>query len=582
MQHRKIKSVAKVVAPESDELNRKILNTMANISAVVGATLGPGGKQVLIERQEFGVPNVITKDGVTVFRSLGFHDPVAHAIMEAARDASVRTATEAGDGTTTATVLAEAFVRNTYEFCKAHPKVSPQRVVRYMQKLFKEQVEPYVKSLAIPVDNNILLQVAKCSTNGDDELATAIAKCFELVGDDGNVTITEQSGPSGYHVEQLKGYPVGTGYEDCCGKFFTLFVNDRNSSRVYLDKPLFVLYHGVVTDVRTIEPLMQKIGLRWDKDPAAPKNVVLVATGFSDNTVGELALNWSRNDTINVYPLVIPRNIMQSGQMDFLLDLQAITATPIYDPVSRPLQKAELEELGPPLEYFEAFRWRSNIVGQADEALAMARIEEVQAQLSQLEGIAEKTIVQERLGKLTGGIAKLVIYAPTSGELREKRDRAEDAACAWRGAAVHGALPGGGWTLLKTSVMLLKLKKLNEFEKNAIAQVVCPSLEEPVWRLLSNAGYSDEEASDIIDSVFRQKISKNPKVFDIIQGRMVYAKQSGVIDSLPAVLEAIRNSLSIASLLGTLGGAVVFPRDTELERKEAQDNYEWIRNASEG
>jgi chaperonin GroEL len=581
VQHRKVKAVSKVVVPEGETLDRVVLETMKRISSIVGSTLGPGGKQVLIERQEFGVPNLITKDGVTVFRNLGFNDPVAHAVMEAARDASVRTATEAGDGTTTATVLSEAFVRLTHEYCKRNPKISPQRVVRTMEKVFRSLIEPALKSWAMVPDEKLLYAVAKCSANGDTDLADAIRSCFELVGDDGNVTLTEQSGPSGYRVEQLKGYPVATGYEDCCGKFFTVFVNDQTHSRVYLEKPVFILYHGTITEFQTVVPLLEKIGERWGgpSENKGPSNVIIVATGFSDNVIGDLATNWPSKVSLNVYPVVAPRNIMQSGQLDFLQDLQAVTSSTIFDPVTRPLQQGELEDVGNELEYFEAFRWRTNIVGHADPDLVVARVEELQAQLEGEIGIAEKTIVQERVGKLTGGIAKLIIVAPTSGELREKRDRAEDAACAWRGAVKHGALPGGGWGLLKAALHIIEASAESKFIFDIVMSVMVPAMEEPVRRLLQNCGYTYDEVAGRLNDIYGKVDDEDPKVFDALDSNFVLAKDSGVMDSLPAVLEALRNSISIASLLGTLGGTIVFPRDNELERREAQDNYEYMRNA---
>ncbi|WNM70305.1 heat shock protein 60 family chaperone GroEL [Myxococcus phage Mx1] len=586
MQHRKVKSVAKTMVPGGKALDTVILETMKAISDLVGATLGPGGKAVLIERQEFGVPNLITKDGVTVFRSLGFGSAVAHAVMEAARDASIRTATEAGDGTTTATVLSEAFVRKTHEFCKKNPKVSPQRVVRTMEKIFRTYIEPYVKSLAQKPDLKLLRSVALTSANGDVELADAIATAFALVGDDGNVTLSEHSGPSGYAVEQLKGYPSGVGYEECLGRFFSVFVNDQANSRVYMEKPVFVLYNGQVTEMQTLIPLLEKIGERWGGPTVqgGPHNIVVIATGFSDTVVGELAANWGSHGTVNVYPMTAPKNIMPTAQLDFLVDVQAVTGSTVFDPITRPIQQGELSDVGEPLEYFEATRWRSNIVGTNDESLVLARVEEVQAQLASVEGIAERVILQERLGKLTGGIAKLMIFAPTNGELREKRDRAEDAACAWRGAVKHGVLPGGGWTLLKIVEHLNNLsiggvEGWGDLEKDVFLDVMWDSLMEPVWRLLFNGGYSEEESSNIIGRLRGVLDSLRPKVFDVMMGDIVDAERAGVIDSVPAVLEAIRNSLSIASLLGSLGGIVVFPRDTELERSEASENYEWKRNA---
>lgn len=581
------------MVPSGEMLDGLILDTMKTISDLVGATLGPGGKVVGIERQEFGIPDLVTKDGVTVFRNMGFDNPVRHSIMTLARDASVRTASEAGDGTTTATVLSEAFVRLTHAYCKANPKVSPQRVVRTLERLFRKDIEPLVRALAMPVDNKTLRAVAMCSTNGDQELTDAIAQCFNQTGDEGNVTLTEASGPSGYKVEALKGYPLNTGFEDCVKNFFTIFMNDSGNNRVYMEKPLFVLYNGTVMDLANIYPILHKIGLRWEADKSSTRNIVIVANGFSDQVLGDLAQNWPDLNSLNIYPLTTPRNAMISGQIDLLADLSAVTGSRLLDPVSSTAASATLDDIGPPLDYFEATRYRSLVVGHADPDLLMARVEEVEAQIPQAEGEVEVRILNERKGKLTGGIAKLIISAPTSGELREKRDRAEDAACAWRGAVKHGALPGGGWTLLMVAEWMKNeylplapawYKPWARFNKQTeladiITKVVIPALEEPVKRLLSNAGFNKSEVRKTMKKMRKNLGAEAPIIFDALEGEFKAAGESGVIDSLPAVLEALRNSISIAAQLGTLGGTIVFPRDVALEREQAAGAYDYYAAA---
>ncbi len=575
---RKVKSVAKDVYPKTKILEAKVLSTMKIISDIVGRTLGPGGNPVLIERQEFGMPNLITKDGVTVFRSLGFANSVDHAVMEAARDAAVRTATEAGDGTTTATILSEAIVRYTNLYCSKYPKISPQKIVRTIENIFRKYLEPKIRSLAITeITDDLLKSVATCSANGDQELASAVVECFDIVGDDGNVTILEKTGPSGYLVEPLKGYPIaGVGYEDCCRRFFSVFINDKANNRVFLEKPIFLLYYGQINEIQTLLPILIELGDQWNRDKGAPHNVVIVASGgFSESVLGQLTLNWQQSDTMNVFPLLVPRQPVNNGDMHFLEDLQAITASPIYDPINRPIEQAKPEELGPPLEYFEAHRYRSNIVGIADEGLQMARVEEIRQQLKNPEGELESRILNERMGKITGGIAKLTIVGSSAGEVREKRDRADDAACAIRGARRHGCLPGAGWTLVRLANQ--EIPELNDKESSIFNEVLVPALMTPVKRLMSNAGLNDEEVRDRIDICVKNIGTNDTMVWNGVDDVFVDAMEAGIIDSTPAVLEALRNSISIATLLGTLGGVVVFPRDVELERKEATDTMDFLR-----
>ncbi len=578
--NRKVKSVAKTVIPKGDLLEKQILKTMKTISDIVGATLGPGGCPVLIERWEYGLGNVVTKDGVTAFKALGFSGEVEHAIMETARDASVRTAMEAGDGTTTATILAEAIVRYTHQYCKANPKVSSQRVVRYIEKVFRNYIEPFIKDIAIKPEqltDAMVRAVAKCSANGDDELADAIMECFKQAGDDGNITIIEKSGPSGYQVEALKGYPVGIGFEDCVRRFFPKFINDEGNNRVYMEKPRFVLYFGTITEIQTLYPIMEEIGRQWEADKTVSPNVVVVACGFSESVLGHLTSNWVNDQTLNIFPLTIPKSPINNGEMHFLQDIQGVTGSTIFDPIGRPIEKGKLDDIGQPIEYFESHRYRSNLIGFADEGLLMARVEELQLQLQNPEGELEKRLIEERIGKLTGGIAKLTVIGASNGEVKEKRDRAEDAACAVRGARKHGCLPGAGSTLLMLTDYLLDNAGSPGFEDDVVTQVINKALVEPVIRLMTNAGLSKEEMVIRFNEAAMEAGSGT--VWNGIDDTFVDAIESGIMDSTPAVLEAIRNSISIATLLGTLGGVIVFKRDVELERREASDTYGFLKDA---
>jgi len=599
----KVKSVAKNVTVKGPDLDSKVLSTMKRTADIVGATLGPGGNPVLVERQEYGLPSYVTKDGVTVFQSLGFLDPTEHAIMETARDASVRTNSEAGDGTTTATVLSEAIVRLMNEYTKKHPRVSPQFVVRELERCFREDIDPTIKSLSCTAsrDNEegigFLRSVARISTNGDSPLADAVIDCFEISGDQGNVTITETSGPSSYEVEHVDGYSIGTGYEESCGKWYGKFINDPATQRCVLEKPVVVLYHGQINDIGTVRLLMEAVGDAWQTSRGGEEgefngNVILMATGFSDVVLGIFATNFNIPSMLSVFPLVVPKSPMLGGQYELLADISALTGARIFDPIndhpdSLPYLEAQRqgqlkdllhEYLGPGIDRFEAGRYRSNVLGMANEDDVLVRIDELQAQIENAASRLDKMLLEERMAKLSGGIAKLVVRGPSNGELKEKRDRAEDAVCAVRGAISDGFLPGGGWTLLYLAEMLDKRGS------DILSEVLVPALRSPVERLYSNAGLITEEDREEVLKPILTAIRNNAKkhkylVYDVLEGKHVDAYESGLLDSTPAVLEAIRNSLSIASLLGCLGGTIVYARDLELERQEALDNSEWLRNA---
>lgn len=581
MQYQKVKSVAKQVQTRGPGLDRTILSTMKTISDIVGATLGPGGRQVLIERQEHGLPPMVTKDGVTVYRSLGFEGPAEQAIMEASRDASVRTASEAGDGTTTATILSEAIVRLAKQYAEQNRRVSPQRIVRRLERVFRDHIEPSVKALSVKADltttegRSLLRNVAKVSANGDVELADAVMGCFDLVGDDGNVTIAEVNGSSRYEVERIEGYPIMMGYEESCAKFYPKFINDPANQRVLLQRPTFLVYHGRIQDPQSLYNLLSKLGYAFEQGQISP-NVALVATGFSEQVLGYLGMMFPENGALNVFPLLAPQSPFPNGQLDFLLDLCAVTGATLMDPMNLPFEEAQLSHFGK-AETFEAYRFRSNVVGKPNEDLLLLRVDELQTNLARAESQLDTIYLQERIGKLTGGIARLKVVGASNGELKEKRDRAEDAVCAVRGAIKHGCLPGGAWTLLR---LMAVLKDLND---PIVDGVLIPALFEPFKRLLENVGITeanDDEFRAILEPILANLFTTEPVVYDALEGKHVSPFEGGILDSTPAVLEAIRNSLSIASLLGTLGGTVVFKRDLEVERTEARDMANFTRDAN--
>lgn len=586
MQYQRVKSVAKQVTVKGPRLRDQILNTMGTIAEIVGSTLGPGGNAVLIERQELNLPPMVTKDGVTVFRNLGFDDATAHVIMEAARDAAVRTANEAGDGTTTATVLADAIVSRAYRFCEANQKVSPQKVVRKLMACFKDIIEPEVRAKAVKADlstedgRSLLWNVAKISANGDTELADAVLQCYQLVGDEGNVTITEVSGASGYEVEQIEGYPIPVGWDDSCHRYAPKFLNDPANQRCLLEKPAFVVYHGHITEIQSITKLMEAIGAAWQTDESFRHNIVLVATGFSETVLAQLALNFAEQVTINVFPLSVPPSPVPGGQLGVLEDICAVTGATMFDALNKPFDSYEpgLVDIGCNAKVFEANRFRSVILSDPNNVDAqipiLDQVEKLKTQKTQAASILDSQFFDERVGKLTNGIAKLKVTGASNGELRERRDRAEDAICAVRGAIRHGCLPGGGWMLLHLA------HKISLIDDSILNAVLVPALKAPVEKMLANCGFNAEEIGAIRSHIEVPIIeARAALVYDALEHKLVDPYEGGVLDSAPAVLEALRNSMSIASLLGTLCGTVVFKRDHELERQEARETSSFLRDA---
>jgi chaperonin GroEL len=451
-------------------------------------------------------------------------------------------------------------------------------VVRHLERVFTDHIEPTIRQLARKLnpdkeaDAKLLQAVARVSGNGDEDLAKAVMECFAITGDSGNVTIQEMGGPSGYKTEQIKGYSIPMGYDQSCGKWAPVFITNQGTQMVSMEKPLFLLYHGAITEIQTIKLLMEKVGLKWANE-GFNHNVVVAAVGFSDSVLAQLAANFREAGAINVFPLVIPQNIQANSQLAFLQDLQAITGANILDPVNSPAEVAEIEDLGPGVDLFECSRTRASVIGNADEDLLNARIEELEEQLKAPESDYDEIMLRERLAKVSGGIAKLNVIGSSNGETKEKRDRAEDAVCAVRGAIKHGCLPGGAWTLLKLCHSLPRDQITDEILRKALI--------EPFNQLLSNCGIMDAtEAQNVLGPILVALTEDKVLVYDFLEGKHVDPYVDGILDSTPAVLEAIRNSISIASLHGTLGGVVSFARDHDLERSEAQITSQFLRDSN--
>lgn len=569
---RKVKTQTKIFTSDLNYLERKIVQTMDKISGIVGASLGPNGRNILIESELPEIPNKNTKDGVSIFRALGANDPYEHLIIEQTRDAAIRTVNEAGDGTTTATVISAALIKNLFNFCSENRKYSPQRVTRIINKLVKETIIPNINQSSIKIknikDRHFLEKVATVSVNGDTDMSKAVMEAFELTGfsSASHVTIQELSGPSGaYEVKLIEGFPINKGYEESIGKFHAAFINDQSNQRCLLEKPLFILFDGNITDVLQIGDILQSIGERYVSGEMDFKNVVIMAHNFSDSVLTWLAFNFPNPNTINVVPLVTPLDGIANAQLHFLMDVSAFTGAKIFD-MHNPLSEATPEDFGQNVEKIEIYRFRTTIVGEPDELNIESRADEIRKQIAQSESKLEKIILEERVGKLTNGIAQLRIYGSSNGELKEKADRAEDAVCAVRAAINHGCLPGGCRALINQVV------ELNSNQDPIIQKIVIPSLMAPFFKLLDNAGYNDEEVQEILVKLFKDK----DLVFNVETAEFGKAKEIGVFDATLAVTQALTNACSIASVMGTLGGIVCTPRDTDLERQEFLDaqNFE--------
>lgn len=574
MAHRKAKSAPKIFIHDSEELKRIVLKTLRKASSIVSSTMGPGGRNCLLESDYPGLPNKNTKDGVTVLKSLGAIDPYEHLILEQLRDVAQRTATEAGDGTTTATCLAHSITENIFDFCEKNRKYSPQRAARRIQQVTKDILVPYIHSRSIKIDENnqhMLKMVAKISANGDEDMANAVIKAFEEIGygDASHVTIREVSGPSGYKVERIDGFPLPIGLEESMGKIHTAFINDQANQRCYLENPLFILFDGQINDLIMMHDLLDGIGRKYSEGNSDFKNIVVVSHGFSENVLTQLAFNFADPNTMNVFPLVTPMAQFINSQTHLMMDIAAFTGAKVFG-LKEPLSKATVQDLGSGMTSFESYRFRSTIVGDPEPVNIEVRADDLRQMKTHSESLAEQMWLEERLGKITNGIAKLTIYGGSNGELKEAHDRCEDAVCAVRSAITYGALPGG----CRLSIdMAVKLQQ--ELPNGDPArEVLMSSLLSLPHRLLENAGYTEDE----IEEVLAHLLANPEEVYDVENQKYGKAEELGLFDATKAVSESLSNAVSIAAVLGTMGGLVCHPRDDQFERSEARADSEFMRS----
>lgn len=556
------------------KLKAMVLKAMRRASEAVGSSLGPGGLTTIIESDFPGIPNKITKDGVTIYKSLGAVDSYEHLILETARDVAQRTASEAGDGTTTATVLSYALIQNLFAFCEANPKYSPQKAARRIAKVTEDLLLPYIAERSIKIDGenqSLLKMVATISANGDEPMAAAVIQAFEEIGygDASHVTIRELSGKAGFKVERIDGFPIPMGFEESIGKMHTAFINDQANQRCHLESPNFILFDGQVNDIMKFLPILEAIGAKYDETKEEKyKNVVIVAHGFSENVLTNFAFNFQNPNTIKVLPLITPMAQFLNSQLHFLQDLAAFTGARLFG-MKDQISIATLDDLGHNMDYIECYRFRSTVVGDPDSTNVEVRADDLKVMMGQAESEAERIWLQERLGKITNGIAKLTIYGGSNGALKEAHDRCEDAVCAVRAAIGHGCLPGG--TRIAIDLALKLSAEL--LEGDPAREVLMPSLMSLPMRLLENAGHNAEE----IQAVLTRLVNDPEVVYDVANQEFGKAFDLGLFDATRAVTESLSNAVSIASVLGTLGGIVCHPRDSEFERSEARADSDFTR-----
>lgn len=518
-----------------DEEARRALKRGVDIVAkAVKTTLGPRGRNVAIERK-FGSPTV-THDGVTVAKEIELKDPFENLGAQLLKEAATKTNDVAGDGTTTATVLAQAIVNEGLKVVAAG--ANPMLIKRGLDK-GAEAVVAAIRAAAKDVrDRADIAHVASISA-ADPAIGDLIAEVMEKVGKDGVITVEESKGVS-FETEYTEGMQIDRGY------ISGYFITNAERQEAELEDPYILITDRKISSVQDIVPTLEKV-------LQVSKNLVIIAEDIDGEALATLVVNKLRG-TIN--PLGVKAPGFGDRRKAMLQDIAILTGgTVISEEIGRKLDSVTIEDLGRARRVVATKDETTFIEGKGDEAAIRGRIEQIRAQIETTTSDFDREKLQERLAKLSGGVAVIKVGAATEPELKEKKHRVEDALSATRAAVEEGIVPGGGVALINAISALDNIKPANEDERIGI-QILRRALEEPLRTLASNAG---EDGAVIIDTVRRYQREKNDNTYgyNVLTGEFGSMVEQGIIDPAKVTRSAVQNAVSIASMILTTEALVV-------------------------
>ena len=493
------------------------------LANVVKVTLGPRGRNVVIEKK-FGGPTS-TKDGVTVAKEVELEDYLENMGAQMIREVASKTSDVAGDGTTTATVIAQAIIREGLKNVAAG--ANPMDVKRGIDAAVKVVVEElHAQSKELPGKTEIA-QVARISANNDSEIGDLIADAMEKVGKDGVITV-EEAKSTDTSLEVVEGMQFDRGY------LSPYFITDSESMETVLEDVYLLIHDKKISNMKDLLPILEKVS-------QAGKSLLILAEDIEGEALATLVVNKLRG-TIKVCAVKAPG--FGDRRKEMLQDIAVITGgTVISEDQGYKLENATISYLGEAGRVVIDKDNTTIVSGSGEVDMIKARINEIKVQVDKSSSDYDKEKLQERLAKLSGGVAVLNVGAATEIEMKEKKARVEDALHATRAAVEEGIIPGGGVALLRT---LTKLNKLKTTDEQMIGvRIVIRSLEEPVRQIAANAGH--EPSIDV------QKImdGKGDFGFDAHKEEYVNMIGAGVIDPTKVTRVAAENAASIAGLMLT-------------------------------
>ncbi|MFN8064314.1 MAG: chaperonin GroEL [Vicinamibacterales bacterium] len=520
-----------------EQSRQAVLRGVNQLADAVKVTLGPKGRNVVLDKK-FGSPT-ITKDGVTVAKEIDLKDPLENMGAQMVREVASKTSDTAGDGTTTATVLAQAIYREGAKNVVAG--ANPMEIKRGIEKAV-EAVTGELKKMAKPVSGTMVAQVGTISANNDPEIGKIIANAMDKVGKDGVITV-EEAKTLETTLEVVEGMQFDRGY------LSPYFVTDPERMEVSLDNPVILIHEKKISSMKDLLPVLEQVA-------RLGKPLLIIAEDIEGEALATLVVNKLRG-TLQAAAVKAPG--FGDRRKAMLEDIAVLTGgRAITEDLGIKLENIKLEDLGR-AKRVTIDKDNTTIVEGAGASSAIeGRVKQIRAQIEDTTSDYDREKLQERLAKLVGGVAVIKVGAATETEMKEKKARVEDAMHATKAAVEEGIVPGGGVALIRAGRVLPTLKLHGDQQIGV--NIVSRAIEEPMRWIATNAGH---EGSIVVQKV---REMKDEEGFNALTDTYENLVQAGVIDPVKVVRNALQNSSSIASLLLTTEALI---SEIPEEKKEA-------------
>ncbi|WP_186276300.1 chaperonin GroEL [Burkholderia gladioli] len=512
------------------DVNRAKLIEGVNILAdAVKVTLGPKGRNVVLERS-FGAP-IVTKDGVSVAKEIELADKLQNIGAQLVKEVASKTSDTAGDGTTTATVLAQAIVREGQKYVAAG--LNPLDLKRGIDKAVVAAIEELKKISKPTTTSKEIAQVATISANGEESIGQRIAEAIDRVGKEGVITV-EDGKSLADELDVVEGLQFDRGY------LSPYFVNNPDRQVAVLDSPYVLLHDKKVSNIRDLLPVLEQVA-------KAGRPLLIIAEDVEGEALATLVVN-------NIRGILKTVAVKAPGFGDrrkaLLEDIAILTGGQVIaEETGLTLEKATLAELGQ-AKRIEVSKENTTVIdGAGDKASIEARVKQIRVQIEDASSDYDREKLQERVAKLAGGVAVIKVGGATEIEVKEKKDRVDDALHATRAAVEEGIVPGGGVALIRVKQAIREVRGANP-DQDAGVKIVLRALEEPLRQIVSNAG---EEASVVVAKVAEGSGNFG---YNAATGEYGDLVESGVLDPTKVTRTALQNAASVAGLLLTTDATV--------------------------